>query len=306
MPGGGSRDQANLASHGSIRVDHQAKTPRSGAAGVDLQRPADGVADLRGRVDPEGVEDGRAEVVGADRVAGRVGGPAVGCAVDDAAGDAAAGQDGRVAARPVLAARVPLGDPRGAAELADPDDSVSSSRPRASRSSSRAAKPRSAGGIRRFFSWLKLSPWVSQKFWPSLCQLTVTSADARLDQPPRQQERLAVDVPAVAVADLRVFALDLERAPGLGRDEGIERLRLESRPRMPADAPERPAGSRKARARRGDRPSARGVSPSGRPSPLDLEARRVRVALDPRTGRTPCRASRRAGRVPCRPGRPGA
>ncbi len=39
-----------------------------------------------------------------------------------------------------------------------------------------AAKPRSAGGIRRFFRWLKLSPCVSQKFWPSLCQLTVTNA----------------------------------------------------------------------------------------------------------------------------------
>src|SRR4051812_34159126 len=91
-------------------------------AGVDPQGPADGVADLGRRVDAQGVQDRGAEVLGADWVAGGVGGPAVGGPVDDAPADAAAGEDRRVTPRPVLAAGVPLADPRVAAELAGPDD----------------------------------------------------------------------------------------------------------------------------------------------------------------------------------------
>src|SRR5262245_58822336 len=89
---------------------------------VDPEGPADGVGQDGGGVDAEGVEDGGAEVVGADRVAGGVGGPTVGGAEDLAAADAAAGEDGRVAPRPVLAAGARAADLGGPAELPDPDD----------------------------------------------------------------------------------------------------------------------------------------------------------------------------------------
>ena len=75
-------------------------------AAIDPHRAADGIADLGRRVDAEGMQDRGADVVGADGVARRVGGPAVGGAVDGPAADARTGQDGAIAVRPVLAAGV--------------------------------------------------------------------------------------------------------------------------------------------------------------------------------------------------------
>ena len=94
-------------------------------------------------VDAQGVEDRRAEVVGADGIAGRIGGPAVGGAEDVTAADAGSGQDGRVTVRPVLAAAVGLGDPGRAAELADPDDQRLVEQ--AARARGRRAGPRNPG-----------------------------------------------------------------------------------------------------------------------------------------------------------------
>ena len=46
--------------------------------------------------------------------------------------------------------------------------------------------------------------------------------DARLDQPPRQQAALAERVPPVAVAEPRIFRVDVERLLGVGgRDQVI-------------------------------------------------------------------------------------
>ena len=146
-----------------------------GVTTIDPERPTDGVADLGRWVDAEGVENRGADVIGADRVAGRIGGPSVGGAVDGPAADAGAGQDGAIAVRPVLAAGVAASDVRLAAELADPDDQRLVEQSPRSRSSSKAESPRSAGGISRFLSWLKLSPCVSQKFMWSSCQFTETS-----------------------------------------------------------------------------------------------------------------------------------
>ena len=149
---------------------------QDGVPVIDPERPADGVADLGRRVDAEGVEDGRAEVVGADRVAGRVGGPAV-ARRRRLARRGRRRRPGRPSSSAASARgrrwpRVIRGVP---AELADPDDQrlVEQAARRRGRRAARRS-PWSAGGIRRFLSWLKLSPCVSQKFCPSSCQLTVT------------------------------------------------------------------------------------------------------------------------------------
>src|SRR5262245_37570268 len=74
-----------------------------------LERPPQAVAQLRLWVDAKPPEDRRRQVAGRDRVGGRVGAEAVAGTVDHAAADAAAGQHGAVAVRPVGAAGV-LGD----------------------------------------------------------------------------------------------------------------------------------------------------------------------------------------------------
>ena len=115
-----------------------------------------------------------------------------------------------------------------------------------------------------------------------------------------------MDVPAVAVAEPRVLAIDLEGAACLGRAERVERPR-----RNPSHAagpvPESPARrDRPALARARRPPSRSAVDAVGQAEPVDLEIGGVGVALDRGTGRTPCRASRRAGRGPCRRVRPDA
>jgi hypothetical protein len=55
-------------------------------------------------------------------------------------------------------------------------------------------------------------------------------ADARLGQASGQQEALTVNVPAIATAEPRVFPIDLEGPPRLGRDQGVERFLLVSVP----------------------------------------------------------------------------
>ena len=95
--------------------------------------------------------------------------------------------------------------------------SVSSSRPRTSRSSSKADTPRSIGGSSRPLSDLKLAECVSQVLHPA--HVDLDDRHARLDQPPGQQERLAVHVPAVAVAQPGVFAVQVEGAGDLAREQ---------------------------------------------------------------------------------------
>ena len=53
-------------------------------------------------------------------------------------------------------------------------------------------------------------------------------AHAGLDQPSCQEHALAVDVPAVAIAGARVFAVDADRASDRGRRQEVEGLGLES------------------------------------------------------------------------------
>ena len=101
--------------------------------------------------------------------------------------------------------------------------------------------------------------------------------DARLDQASAEQEALAVDVPAVGVAEPRVLAVDAERRPG-------PRPRRGRRRRGPGGRTTRPGRRRSAEPsprRRWRRASIRsGVMPSGRVRPPTLEAGGVRVALD--------------------------
>ena len=87
------------------------------------------VVDDGGRVDAEGVVDRGEQLAGVDGIGERGRAGLVGLAVDVAAADARAGDDGRVAVRPVVAAvgavAVAGGADallRAAAELADGDD----------------------------------------------------------------------------------------------------------------------------------------------------------------------------------------
>src|SRR5207253_1915750 len=83
----------------------------------DLERPTEGIGELQAGVDAqEGVEGGD-DVLRGNGVFGGLGAEGVGSAVDLAAADAAAGQEKRIAAGPVVAARGGV-DLRAAAELA--------------------------------------------------------------------------------------------------------------------------------------------------------------------------------------------
>ena len=115
-----------------------------------------------------------------------------------------------------------------------------------------------------------------------------------------------MDVPAVAVADLRVLALDLERPARLGRDRARRAPGPGSRPRPGGrPRPGRARSPRRAEQARGGRAAGRARRPrAGRARRPGSRGRWGRPRRG--TGRTPCRASRRAGRGPCRRGRPGA
>ena len=98
--------------------------------------------------------------------------------------------------------------------------SVSSSRPRTLRSSSRAETARSSGGKR-----CPEPGEVADVRVPGLDDphRRLHDRNARLDQPPRDQERAAEEVPAVAVDQARVFALGVERPGHLAVAEHGER-----------------------------------------------------------------------------------
>ena len=92
-------------------------------AGAKSLRAAEAIAQLGGRVDAQGVIDGRREVGRAEAARERVGAQAVGLADQLATHHAGAGEDGREDPRPVIAARDGIGgeprNPRGPAELAE-------------------------------------------------------------------------------------------------------------------------------------------------------------------------------------------
>ena len=90
---------------------------------------------------------------------------------------------------------------------------------------------------------------------------------AGLDQPPRQEHALAVDVAAVGIAQAGVLAVELERAPGRRGGEQIERPGLEAVHLLepPVARACRPHRATPARSRL--RPLNRaGPTPSGSPS----------------------------------------
>src|SRR5581483_6382638 len=92
---------------------------RAAAAAGDGEGPADGVADLRARVDAQGAVDGREDVTDLDRVVLDRHAVLVGRAVGLAALDGTAADHDRPAAGPVVTAGV-LVDARRAGELAHP------------------------------------------------------------------------------------------------------------------------------------------------------------------------------------------
>ena len=166
---------------------------------------------------PRARVDRGAEVGGVVAARGRVGRDLVGLADDLAAAHAPAGEQGGEDARPVVAAGRGLGSAAAVAGRASacgrtrrPSPPASRRAGRAtSRSSSSAETPRSSGGSRRVLSWLQLSVCVSQLFMRPMLAWTIGTPAC--DQPPGQQERLAEQVPAVAVADLRVLAVECRR-----------------------------------------------------------------------------------------------
>ena len=180
---------------------------------------------------PRRMKDGRAQVVGADRVAGRMGGPAIGRAVDKSPAHSRTGQYGRVTVRPVLTAAIGLVDPRRAAELANPDHE---------RLVEQAAavevfqQGREALVGRRHQTILQMVEIFAVGV-PEVLSVVVPvdrhQPDARFDQAAAQQEALTMNVPAVAIAQLRVLAIDLERPSRLGGDEAVERFLLVAVPR---------------------------------------------------------------------------
>ncbi len=105
---------------------------------------------------------------------------------------------------------------------------------------------------------------------------------AGLDQPARQQERLAEHVPAVAIAQARIFAVELERPLDAARGQHRERLVLNTR-EGPADSHvsrHRRPGGRSPRATPRRLPTFSAVKPDGKRQLIDPKARVVRVGLD--------------------------
>ena len=172
------------------------------------------VVDDRGRVDAEGVVDRGQQLAGVDGVVERGGAGLVRLAVDVAAADAGAGDDGRVAVRPVVAAVGAVAVARGAdallraaAELADGDDQRlveqaalvqvgRAGRRGPGRASGRTGS--SSGSVRPVW-WSH--EWLSEL--ATLGQIDLDDPRAGLDQPAGQQAALAERVAAVEVAGRR-------------------------------------------------------------------------------------------------------
>ena len=176
------------------------------------------------------MEDGGGEVFGGDGVSGGVGGPAVGCAVDEAALDAAAGEGGGVAAGPVFAAGVGGGDSGVAAEFADPDDQGFVEHAAAVEVVEECGEAEVGGGHEAVLELVEVIAVGVPEVDAVVVPVDGDEWDAGLDQATGEEEALAVDVAAVAVAQAGVFAVDVEGASGLGRGEGVDGAGLEAVP----------------------------------------------------------------------------
>ena len=165
----------------------------------------------------------RGDVGGSDRVAGGVGGPAVGCAVDRSAFDAGAGHDGAEAVGPVVAAVTAgagaadhaLAHSGGAAEFAGPDDQGFVKKTAGGKVVEQCVECLVGGGHEAGFEVDEVAV-VSVPVDAHVCQAFVGPEhgdqwNAGFDEPPGLQHRLAVGMPAVAVAEPWIFTIEVER-----------------------------------------------------------------------------------------------
>ncbi len=162
-----------------------AKEPHQRGAVVDPQRAIDGVLDHSAGVNSQGMEDGCAQVVRADGIIGRIGGPAFGGTKNGAATHSGSGQDGRVAMRPVLTAAA-ADDPRRAAEFADPDDERLIEHAATVEVFEQRREPLVGRGHQAVLELIEVVAVGVPEVLAVVVPVDCHQADARLDQPPRQ------------------------------------------------------------------------------------------------------------------------
>ena len=198
-------------------------------AAVELEGAAELVANLAGGIGTEGVIDRRAEIGGEISPRGGIGGDLVGLADHPAAAHAAAGENGREDTGPVVAAGAlgcvigaALADLGGSAEFADHhhegfiEQAVGIEIVEKSgdalvkrRKESRAELPAVVGvGI----------PVIH------VAHIGLDDRHTGLDEPSRQEERLAEHVASVAIAEARIFAVEVERSFDAARGQHRERF----------------------------------------------------------------------------------
>ena len=133
--------------------------------------------------------------------------------------------------RPVLAAAA-ADDPRRAAELADPDDERLIEQAATVQVVEQRREPLVGRGHQAVLELIEVVAVRVPEVLAVVVPVDRHQADARLDQPTRQQEALTVDVPPIAVAEPRAFPIDREGPARLGRDEAVERFLLIAVPRL--------------------------------------------------------------------------
>ena len=130
--------------------------------------------------------------------------------MDVATADAGPGENGRVTLRPMLAAAVGPDDPRRAAEFADPDDQRFVEQAASIQVVEQGGETLVGRGHQAVLELIEIVAVRIPEVLSVVVPVDRHQADARLDEPARQQQALAVDVPAVAVAESGVFPIELK------------------------------------------------------------------------------------------------
>ena len=190
----------------------------------DWDRALLAVADEAVVVDADGSVEAGDEVAGAEGAVFGFGSVGDGGADDLAAANAAAGEYGGGGSGPVASAGV-LVDARGAAELAKRGDEHSVDLA-ALRQVFDQRRQRLVVGRQSLaqvlFDGVVVVPPIDLFF----IEIDDDKGDARINQSPREQRRLAVSVPAVLVAQLGRFLREVERLPHGRAADKFERLPL--------------------------------------------------------------------------------